>query len=108
MPNLFSRDRSGLTMFEPDEESTVLEMVCGFLDIPQDDMMRIGDETKKAIFGPDLESEEEAVKRLRGLLEGISKEEAVIAGMFISGLLRCNLALQMGAMRGSEESGEAE
>ncbi|MGC9514603.1 hypothetical protein [Methanocrinis sp.] len=95
-------------MFEPDEESTVLEMVCGFLDIPQDDMMKIGDETKNAVFGPDLESEEEAVKRLRGILEGMSKEEAVIAGMFISGLLRCNLAQQrMGAMRGSERPGEA-
>jgi hypothetical protein len=97
-------------MFEPDEESIVLEIVCGFLDITPDEMMKIGDITKKIIiFDPSLESEEVAVERIKGALEEMSKEQAVIAGMFISGLLRCNLAEQyMRAMRESEGCQETE
>lgn len=97
-------------MFEPEEESVVMEIVSGLLDVAPDEMMRIGEVTKKlVIFDPSIESEEEATKRLKGALEEMSKEEAVMAGIFISGLLRCNLADQyMRAMRGSEEPFEME
>ncbi len=82
------------TMFEPNEESVVLEIVSGFLDIPGDEMMRIGDTTKKLLFGPEAVSEEAAAERLKAALKDLPKEHALIAGMFISGLLRCNLAQQ--------------
>jgi hypothetical protein len=81
-------------MFEPDEESIVLEIVCSFLDITPDEMVKIGDTTKNMIFDPSVESEEAAVERLKGALKEMSNEQSVIAGMFISGLLRCNLAQQ--------------
>lgn len=92
-------------MFESEEESVVLEIVSGLLDVAPDEMMRIGEATKKlVIFDPSIESEEVANKRLKGALEEMSAEEAMMAGIFISGLLRCNLADQyMQAMRGSEE-----
>ena len=94
-------------MFEPNEESTVLEIVCGLLDMAPDEMMEIGDIAKNAIFDPSVESEDEACKRLKGALEDMSNEQAVIAGMFISGLLRCNLAQHcMQAMAESEGYGE--
>jgi len=107
-PNLFIRHRSRLTMFEPEEESVVLEIVSSLLDIAPDEMVRIGEATKKlVVFDPSLESEEEATKRLREALDEMSKEEAVMAGIFISGLLRCNLAMQymraMGGQEGCEE-----
>ncbi len=93
-------------MFEPDEESTVFDIVCGILDITPDDMMKIGDTTKKVFFDPCVENEEEeeeALERLKGALKEMSNEQAVIAGMFISGLLRCNLAQQyMQAMAQAE------
>jgi hypothetical protein len=91
-------------MFEPEEESVVLEIVSGLLDIAPDEMRRIGEATKKlVVFDPSLESEEEATARLKGALDEMSKEDAVMAGIFISGLLRCNLAEQyMRAMRGPE------
>ncbi len=96
-------------MFEPEEESVVLEIVSSLLDIAPDEMVRIGEATKKlVIFDPSVESEEEATKRLRGALEEMSKEEAVMVGIFISGLLRCNLAEQymraMGGQEGCEEN----
>ena len=47
-------------MFEPEEESVVLEIVSGLLDIAPDEMVRIGEATKKLVtFDPSLESEEE-------------------------------------------------
>lgn len=97
-------------MFESEEESVVLEIVSGLLDVAPDEMMRIGEATKKlVIFDPSIESEEEANKRLKGALEEMSAEEAMMAGVFISGLLRCNLADQyMQAMRGAEEPFEME
>ena len=101
----FHQARSTPIMFEPDEESTVLGIVCGFLDISQDEMMKIGEEVKMSIFDPGVESEKDAVGRLRDALEGMTKEEALLAGIFISGLLRCNLAQQyMRAMAEQEGS----
>ncbi|TRZ68012.1 MAG: hypothetical protein D4Q77_02000 [Methanothrix sp.] len=94
MPNLFIKHQAGLTMFEPNEESTVLEIVCDFLDVMPDDMMKIGDITKKVFFDPCVENKEVALERLKGALKEMSNEQAVIAGMFISGLLRCNLTRQ--------------
>jgi hypothetical protein len=81
-------------MFEPNEESIVLEIVSGFLDIPGDEMRRIGDTTKNLLFGPETVSEEAAAEQLKAALKDMPKEHALIAGMFISGLLRCNLAQQ--------------
>jgi hypothetical protein len=81
-------------MFEPEEESLVLEVVRGFFDISSDDMMQIGDLTKKLIFDPGVDSAEAAVEKLKAALDGMTKEHALIAGMFISGLLRCNLSQQ--------------
>jgi hypothetical protein len=109
-PNLFIRHGARLTMFEPEEESVVLEIISSLLDIAPDEMVRIGEATKKLItFDPSLESEEEATARLKVALDEMSKEEAVMAGVFTSGLLRCNLAEQyMRAMGGQEGCGEPE
>jgi hypothetical protein len=82
-------------MFEPKEESLVLEIVRGFFDIPAEEMMKIGDLTKKLLFDPGIECEEAAVEQLKAALKDMPKEHALIAGMFISGLLRCNLAQQI-------------
>jgi hypothetical protein len=82
-------------MFEPNEESMVLEIVRGFFDIPSEDMMKIGDLTKTILFSPEVGSEEEAVARLKEALKDMPKEHVLVAGMFISGLLRCNLAQQI-------------
>jgi len=91
-------------MFEPKEESLVLEVVRGFFDISSDDMMQIGDLTKKLILDPGVDSAEAAVEKLKAALEEMPKEHALIAGMFISGLLRCNLAQQ--AMQCEQEMAE--
>lgn len=91
-PTLFNRQPEGEIMFEPDEESIILEIVCGLMDISAEEMMNIGETAKKIIiFDPEMESEEEAVGRLKSAVKDMSKEEAVVAGVFISGLLRCNL-----------------
>lgn len=82
-------------MFEPKEESLVLEIVRGFFDIPSDEMMKIGDLTKKLLFDPGVDSEEAAVEQIKAALKDMPKEHALIAGVFISGLLRCNLAQQI-------------
>jgi hypothetical protein len=79
-------------MFEPNEESVVLEIVRNFFDIPSEDMMKIGDLTKNLLFGPGANSEKVAVEQLKAALQEMSKEQALMAGMFISGLLRCNLS----------------
>jgi hypothetical protein len=84
----------GVAMFEPKEESLILEIVSSFFDISSDEMMQIGDMTKKLLFDPGVESEEAAVEQLKAALKDMSKEHALIAGVFISGLLRCNLAQQ--------------
>lgn len=81
-------------MFEPKEESLILEIVGGFFDITSDEMMKIGDLTKNLLFGPGVDSEEKAVETLKAGLKDMPKEHALIAGVFISGLLRCNLAQQ--------------
>jgi hypothetical protein len=94
-------------MFEPNEESVVLEIVRNFFDIPSEDMMKIGDLTKNLLFGPGAKNEGEAVQQLKAALEGMPKEHALIAGMFISGLLRCNLSQEM-QRQYMQEMGEAE
>lgn len=93
-------------MFEPNEESAVLEIVRNFFDIPSEDMMQIGDLTKNLLFGPGAESEKEAVEQLKAALQEMPKEHALMAGMFISGLLRCNLpqAIQQQYMQAITEA----
>jgi hypothetical protein len=82
-------------MFEPNEESMVLEIVRGFFDIPPDEMIKIGDSMKKALFESPTASEEQALSNLKDALQDLSKEQVLIAGMFVSGLLRCNLSEQI-------------
>lgn len=106
-PSLFYRQPEGEIMFEPDEESIILEIVCGLMDISGEEMMNIGETAKKIlIFDPDMESEEEAVGRLKDAVKDMSKEEAVVAGVFISGLLRCNLRDQFMQAVGDCGAGE--
>ncbi|VVB63682.1 Uncharacterised protein [uncultured archaeon] len=81
-------------MFEPKEDSLILEIVRSFFDITSDEMMKIGDLTKKLLFGPGVDCEEVAIEQLKAALKDMPKEHALIAGVFISGLLRCNLAQQ--------------
>jgi hypothetical protein len=81
-------------MFEPKEESLILEIVSSFFDITSDEMMKIGDQTKKLLFDPGVDSEAAAIEQLKAGLKDMPKEHALIAGVFISGLLRCNLAQQ--------------
>ena len=82
-------------MFEPNEESMVLEIVRGFFDIPTEEMINIGDKIKMLLFSPQVGSEEEAVAGLKEALKDMSKEHALVAGMFLSGLMRCNMAQQI-------------
>jgi len=82
-------------MFEPNEESLVLEIVRGFFDIPSEEMMKIGDQFKMLLFDPQTGSEQEAVAKLKEALKEMPKEHVLMAGMFVSGLLRCNLAEQV-------------
>jgi hypothetical protein len=100
----------GYSMFEPNEESIILEIARSFFDIPSEDMMRIGDLTKNALFGPETKNENEAVEQLKAALQGMSKEHVLIAGMFISGLLRCNLSpeIQRQYMQAMAEESEIE
>jgi hypothetical protein len=93
-------------MFDSREESLVLEIVRGFFGISSDDTMKIGDMTKKLLFDPEVDSEEAAAKQIKAALADMSKEQALITGMFISGLLRCNLAQQVN--QGFEEAMAAE
>lgn len=72
----------------------VLEMVRSILDVPSDELMQIGDLAKRMLFDPGVESREAAVELFRASLKDMTNEHALIAGMFISGLLRCNLAQQ--------------
>ncbi|HWQ18521.1 MAG TPA: hypothetical protein VN455_02010 [Methanotrichaceae archaeon] len=102
-------------MFEPKEESLVLEIVRSFFDMPADEMMKIGDRIKKALFDSGAESEEAAVAQLKDALKDMSKEQALMAGVFISGLMRCNLAQQINqqyietmAEEGAEDGQEPE
>jgi hypothetical protein len=81
-------------MFDPKEESLTLEIVSGFFNISEEEMMKIGDATKDLLLGPEAVSEEAVVQRLKAALEDMPKEHVLIAGVFISGLLRCNLERQ--------------
>ena len=82
-------------MFEPNEESMVLEIVRGFFDIPTEEMINIGDKIKMLLFSPEVGSKEEAVAGLKEALKDMSKEHALVAGMFLSELMRCNMAQQI-------------
>ena len=82
-------------MFDPNEESLILEIVRGFFDVPQEEMMKIGDQFKKRLFDPGAASEEDAAASLREALQDMPKEQVLLAGMFVSGLLRCNLVPQI-------------
>ncbi|MDF0590264.1 hypothetical protein [Candidatus Methanocrinis natronophilus] len=96
-------------MFEPDEESVVLEIICGLMDISPEEMMNIGEMAKKIlVFDPDTQTEEEAVGRLKSAVTEMSKEEALVAGVFISGLLRCNLRDQFMQAAGGYDPYEVE
>jgi len=81
-------------MFEPSAESIVLEIVCGIFNISDAEMMKIGDATKKLFFSPGMDNEEEARNQIKAALSEMSQEQALISGVFLSGLLRCNLAQQ--------------
>lgn len=73
----------------------VLEIVRGFFEMPRDEMMKIGESMKRILFESPTASEAEAVSNLKGALEAMPKEQVLLAGMFISGLLRCNLSQQI-------------
>ena len=73
----------------------VLEIVRGFFDIPTEEMVKIGDRIKDLLFNPVTGREEEAMNNLKEALEGLPTEHVLLAGMFVSGLLRCNLAQQI-------------
>lgn len=73
----------------------VLEIVRGFFDIPSEEMMKIGDQFKMLLFDPQTGSEQEAVAKLKEALKDMPPEHILMAGMFVSGLLRCNLAQQV-------------
>jgi hypothetical protein len=92
-------------MFDPSEESIVLEIVRGFFDIPSEDMMKIGDLTKKLLFDPGIDSEEAAADQIKEALKDMPNEHILIAGVFLSGLLRCNLGPQIQQMYMQETAG---
>lgn len=73
----------------------VMEIVRSFFDIPPEEMMKIGDQFKMLLFDPQTGSEEEAAAKLKEALKDMSKEHVLMAGMFVSGLLRCNLVPQI-------------
>lgn len=73
----------------------VLEIVRGFFSIPSEEMMKIGELTKNLLFNPVEGSEEEAMGKLKAALKEMPCEHVLLAGMFVSGLLRCNLSQQI-------------
>ena len=73
----------------------VLEIVRGFFDIPSEEMVKIGDLIKNLLFNPVTGSEVEAMSNLKVALEDLPTVQVLLAGMFVSGLLRCNLAQQI-------------
>ncbi len=73
----------------------VMEIVRSFFDITPEEMMKIGDQFKKLLFDPGAASEEDAAANLREALQDMPKEQVLLAGMFVSGLLRCNLVPQI-------------
>lgn len=82
-------------MFDPNEESLVLEIVRGFFDVSPEEMIKIGDQFKKLLFDPGAACEEDAATNLKRALQDLPKEQVLLAGMFVSGLLRCNLVPQI-------------
>jgi hypothetical protein len=72
-----------------------MEIVRGFFDVPSEEMMKIGDQFKNLLFDPQAGCQEDASASLKKALEDMPKEHILLAGMFISGLLRCNLIPQI-------------
>ncbi len=91
-------------MFEANEESWALEVVRSLFDVPSEELIEIGDMVKESLFDPSIGSREEAAAKIMAASEGMSKERLILAGMFLSGLLRCKLAQD--ASRSAEQSGE--
>jgi hypothetical protein len=80
-------------MFDPEEESMLIEILRGFFKIPVEEMKQIGDTTRKLLFEQTgIENEEAAVENVREALKDMSKEHALVMGVFISSFIRCNLA----------------
>ena len=92
-------------MFDAKEESWALEVVRSLFDMPSEELIEIGDMVKESLFDPSTGSKEEAADKIRAASEGMSQEKLIIAGMFLSGLLRCKLAQDAGGMGG--EGGNA-
>ncbi|HPT19214.1 MAG TPA: hypothetical protein PLJ25_04060 [Methanothrix sp.] len=91
-------------MFEANEESWALEVVRSLFDVPSEELIEIGDMVKESLFDPSIASREEAAAKIKSASEGMSQEKLLLAGMFLSGLLRCKLAQD--ASRSGEQGGE--
>jgi len=94
-------------MFDANEESWALEVVRSLFDMPSEELIEIGDMVKESLFDPSKASKEEAVASIMAASKGMSQEKLIVAGMFLSGLLRCKLAQQTGEMS-SEDFGAPE
>ncbi len=93
-------------MFDPNEESMVLDMLSNIFDIPADDMIKIGELTKKLFLSQGVETEEQSIEQMKKALMEMPKENILVAGAFISGLLRCNVIPQLQQnMQYKEDSG---
>ncbi len=87
-------------MFDANEESWALEVVRNLFDLPSEELIKIGDMVKNSLFDPSTASKEEAVAKIREASQGMSQEKLILAGMFLSGLLRCKLAQEASQMCG--------
>ncbi len=83
-----------INMFDPTEESMVMDIVRSFFDIPSEETMKIGDQIKNLLFASSS-CEQDAPAKLKAAVSEMTNEQALVAGMFISGLLRCNLIPQI-------------
>jgi hypothetical protein len=81
-------------MFDPTEESMVMDLVRSFLDIPAEETIKTGDLIKNLLFSSDS-CELDAPAKLKAAIQEMTNEQALMAGMFISGLLRCNVIPQI-------------
>jgi hypothetical protein len=89
-------------MFDANEESWALEVARSLFDMPPEELIEIGDMVKESLFDPSTASKEEAVANILAASKGMSQEKLIVAGMFLSGLLRCKLAQQAGEMSGED------
>lgn len=72
----------------------VMDIVRSFFDIPTEETMKIGDQIKNLLFSNEG-CEQDAPAKLKAAVSEMTNEQALVAGMFISGLLRCNLIPQI-------------